>query len=316
MSLRKSTDDIKDLRDLSAAWLVRSTDVTLRRVLEITRSDILFDGKSILLGDVILPVVPTYMLEYLDRRDQFFPKTSLLFPTLEGRSFLPAKYSKQFKSLLKAAGLEGAVTHPKDLSDLQWAQVERIRFDKQRPRYQVILAGTLCSFLGLRPSEVAKLIKRDLDFGGLIIMLRDTKSQEDQQTPILPFMVTPLERYTSHLSESDPLFVRMSGHQWDRKDACNALVAYGRANGIQGQITPRRLRATLGKTLSDTGAPPALIAKLLRHKDAATSLRHYTQTEINQVRGYLINMDEHITPSTSELAEVPAWIAELAGEDE
>jgi hypothetical protein len=58
-----------------------------------------------------------------------------------------------------------------------------------------------------------------------------------------------------------------------------------------------------------------MIAKLLRHKDAATSFRHYTQSEINQVRRYLINMDEHITPSTPGLIatmgtlEMPGWIA-------
>jgi len=322
MTLRKSIDDIKDLRNLSVAWLVRSTELSQRRVLELTEADILHDERSILLEDEILSSTPVYLHEYLNRRDQVFPKTPLLFPTLAGRSFLPVKYSVQFRSLLRDAGLEGVATHPKNLSDQQWEQVERTRFEKQRGRHQVILAGTLCSFLGLRPSEVAKLIKRDMDFGGLIISLRDTKSQEDQQAPMLPFMVEPLERYTSHLAENDPLFVRLSGQQWDRKDACNSLVAYGKAIGIQGQITPRRLRATLGKTLSDSGAPPALIAKLLRHKDAATSLRHYTQTEINQVRRYLINMDEQITPSTTNIKptmdtyEMFGWIAEPGMEDE
>lgn len=129
-------------------------------------------------------------------------------------------------------------------------------------------------------------------------------------------MVAPLERYTSHLGDYDPLFVRLSGHQWNRADACNSLVEYGKTIGIQGHITPRRLRATLGKTLSDTGSPPALIAELLRHKDAATSLRHYTQSEINQVRRFLINMDDHITPSKMDSMEMPAWIAELAMDDE
>jgi hypothetical protein len=59
-----------------------------------------------------------------------------------------------------------------------------------------------------------------------------------------------------------------------------------------------------------------LIARLLRRRDAATSLRHYTQSEINQVRGYQVSMDEHITPSTTDLLKMPAWIAELTGEDE
>jgi len=60
----------------------------------------------------------------------------------------------------------------------------------------------------------------------------------------------------------------------------------------------------------------------LRHKDAATSLRHYTQTEINQVRRYLINMDEQITPSTTSLKptmdtyEMFGSIAEPGMEDE
>lgn len=293
---RCSTNDFGSVRNIVIGEIVRLTGCPLSRALELTRGDIVFDDNSIMVGDVLIPDVPEFVIEYLKRRPTVFPNSALLFPTLEGKPFHPAKYSKQFKGMLKIAGLENVATHPNSLSEEQWQKVLNILFQKKRAQYQAVLAGIFCSYLGLRPSEVAKLKKRDLDFAGLIISLRDTKSQEDQEVPMLPFMAEPLKQYVSHLKLDDPLFVRLSGEQWDRSDTCRAVVAYGKRKGFQGQITPRRLRASLGRTMSESAGSPSIIASLLRHKDPATSLQHYITHEISVVRDFLDNMDEPGNP--------------------
>jgi len=289
---RCSTNDFGAVRNIAIGEYVRLTGCPLSRALELTCGDIVFDDHSIMVGDVLISEVPEFVIDYLKRRPTVFPNSALLFPTLQGKPFHPAKYSKQFKGMLKIAGLENVATHPSALSEEQWQKVQSILFQKKRAQYQAVLAGTFCAFLGLRPSEVAKLTKNDLDFAGLIINLRDTKSQEDQQVPMLDFLVEPLQHYVSHIKGDGPLFVRLTGQQWDRSDACRAVVAYTKRKGFQGQITPRRLRASLARTMTETGAAPSMVANLLRHKDAATSLRHYIQHEIGLVRDFLAHMDE------------------------
>lgn len=289
---RSTTSDLGTLRNLVIGEIVRQTGYPVSRALELSCGDVIFDEDSIMVGDVLIPSVPAFVIDYLKRRGTIFSNTNLLFPTLEGRPLHPAKYSKQMHGMLRNIGLEGITTHPKTLKNEQWEKLQTILYQKRHARLQVIFAGIFCSYLGLRPSEVAKISKRDLDFAGLLITLRDTKSQVTQDVPMLPFMIEPLKQYVSHLKENAPLFVTKTGKQWDRSDTHDAIVAYGKEIGLPGQITPRRLRASLGKKLSDFGAPPALIGKLLRHKDPATSLRYYMQSDFAQVRMYLIRIEE------------------------
>lgn len=297
---RCSDNDFGTMRNLVIGEIVRKTGYPLSRALELTYGDVVFDDDSIMVGNVLIQNVPTFVIDYLKRRGSVFSNTNLLFPTLDGRPLHPAKYSKQLQGMLKSVGLEEVGTHPNSLKTEHWKKIETILYQKRHTRSQVVLAGVLCAYLGLRPSEVAKLYKHDLDFAGLLITLRDTKSQVTQEVPILPFMIAPLKQYVSHLKENDPLFVTKTGLQWDRSNTHNAIVTYGKEIGLEGQITPRRLRASLGKKLSDFGAPPALIGKLLRHKDPATSLRYYMQSDFAQVRKYLLDIEENQSPSNSE----------------
>jgi integrase len=83
------------------------------------------------------------------------------------------------QKILVEAGAKTTPSNPKSMSEEQLQALENMRFHIQRQRDQMVLAVTLCSFLGMRPSEVARLEKRDIDFSARLLLLRETKSQED-----------------------------------------------------------------------------------------------------------------------------------------
>jgi len=274
-------------RDLSITYCARKLGLSVKAILEAKREDLLCDHSSILLHDDLLYPTPPFMLDYLSLRDYLYPKAEKLFPTVDGNHYYPDKYHRRMQKLLAEAGAKISPAHPKELTDSQYQALVNLRFSVQRQRYQMILAANLCSFLGMRPSEVAKLEKRDIDFSARILYLRDTKSQEDQVLPMLSFLVQPLERYTMHLADSlSSLFVNTQGAQWERRDVTLAIARWGAEHGIQS-LTPRKLRASLGVTLSRGHIEPGLLALILRHKDPATALRHYISYNLEEARQFL-----------------------------
>jgi integrase len=64
------------------------------------------------------------------------------------------------------------------------------------------------------------------------------------------------------------------------------IANWGEERGIEN-LTPRKLRASLGLTLARLKVDPGLIAKLLRHKDPATALRHYISYNLEEARQFL-----------------------------
>jgi integrase len=62
-----------------------------------------------------------------------------------------------------------------------------------------------------------------------------------------------------------------------------AVSRYAAEHGIHN-VTPRKLRASLGATLSRMKIEPALVAVILRHRDPATALRHYNNRDLDEAR--------------------------------
>jgi integrase len=129
--------------------------------------------------------------------------------------------------------------------------------------------------MALRPGEVANLCKDDIDIDNMYMYLRETKSQEPQRLPIHPDLQSSLVRYVKHLKPGEPLFIRMSKKQWDRKDVYLAVEKMSNHLGIDG-IHPRRIRSTVASQMLRSGIPLKDVSALLRHKDIATTLRHYS----------------------------------------
>lgn len=282
------------LRDLTISWYTRQVNISLKKVLETHRQEVLADDKSLLVSGNLLLSAPKFAVDYIFLRDKLFPSAPHLFPTVDGQQYYATKFAYRMKRMLNDAGTMNSPTHPKELKKEQYKALIEARFSIQRFDYQVTLVATFCAFLGMRPGEVASLTKADLDFGNRIIHLRDTKSQVPQNLPLLELMVEPLERYTAHLSDKAPLFINTWGMPWSRRIVTDSINEWANALGVTG-VTSRKLRASLGAMLSSKGIPPALLAKILRHKDPATALRHYNQLEIEEARTFLENVTEQET---------------------
>ncbi len=279
----------RGLRELSVLWFVRDVGLSLSETLEFPRQEVLSDEKSLLINDQLLAKPPRYVLDYLSQRDAIFPQNELLFPTSDGQPYRPVKYQKRIAKLLQEAKAPTSPSHPAKLSDDQYQALLNLRFQLQRPSYQISLAAVLCCYLGLRPSEVAKLITTDLDFDNRVITLRLTKSQKDQDLPLLSFMIEPFKAYVHNLTKGDPLFINTQKLQWDRRDVTAAVSQWGKGFGVEN-LTSRKLRASLGAMLARIGVTPALLSKILRHQDQATALRHYNEMEVEDIRRLLENL--------------------------
>ncbi|MBN2147215.1 MAG: tyrosine-type recombinase/integrase [Anaerolineales bacterium] len=269
-------------RDISITWIVRDSDLPLKLVLGTRRLDVLWDHSSLLLHDVLICPTPPCWPDYIDLRDRLFPEAEPLFPTVDGNLYRPVKYLERLKKMLSDARQDTSLSHPKEMTEEQLQAVANLHFLIQRQAYQATLALAFCSLLGMRPSEVAKLEKRDVDFSARLLHLRDTKSQEDQKLPLLTCLEEPLQRYTMYLADAySPLFVNSKGRPWERRDASRTIAQWGVENNIRC-LTPRKLRASLGSMLSRMKVEPSLVALILRHKDPATALRHYNEREIQE----------------------------------
>jgi len=271
-------------RDITITYFARKSDLPVKTILESNRDDLLHDPSSVMLYDALIYPVPEFVLAYLDQCDRLFPQAEKLFLTTDGNTYYPDKFHRRMRRILAEAGAKTDPANPKKMTEAQFQAILGLRFVIQRQRYQAVLAAALCSYLGLRPSEVAKLEKRDIDFSARLLHLRDTKSQQDQEIPMLSFLVEPLERYTHHLADThSPLFINTQGAQWERRDVAAAISHWGAEHGVKS-LTPRKLCASLGATLSRLKVEPALAAVILRHRDPATTLRHYNQRELEEAR--------------------------------
>jgi len=192
--------------------------------------------------------------EYISLRNSLFPKEGFLFPTDENRLYLPGKFRQNFKRMLSNAGIEDFQHSPDKLTNSQVEKLLKMQFLAQRPIFQVYLAAALLGYQALRPSEVAKLRKSDIFLEEETILLRDTKSREDQNIIIYPHLLEPLKKYLRHIGDIDPLFVRESNQQWERKDVYRAIKNFGKYYGLKN-ITPRKFRATVSNYMIDSGIP-------------------------------------------------------------
>jgi integrase len=258
--------EFRYLRDIVITLTIRELDYSISQALEIKADqNLLFtsDQSRVLIG------------EYSNCRNSIFPNSDLLFPTEDGTQYLPDKFLQSIKKLLQQAGVETKPTNPTKMHPEQMNAILALKFEYQRPIFQLALATAVLGYMAFRPGEVANLRKEDIQLESKIIYLRDTKSQEPQEMPIHEDLVQILANYIKHLKPGEPLFIRQSKKQWERKDVYRAVEKISVYYEIDG-IYPRRIRSTVACQLLRKGIPIHMVSALLRHKDIATTLRHYT----------------------------------------
>jgi len=220
---------------------------------------------------------------YLQLRDEMFPESPMAFPTDEGETLRPKKFSAHLAKMADFADLGPISGSPKTWSADQFNQ---LAFWVNRQRYQAIFAGVFCAWCGLRPSEVATLRCSDIHLREKIISLRDTKSGTDQTGAIPDAVHVALVRYCAHIGQNAPLFVTRQGMMWNAGHVRAAVHQIGAELGYS-DLTPRRLRASVGTALARAGVHISVIQSQLRHCDPGTAMKYYIYTELDQNRAAL-----------------------------
>lgn len=213
-------------------------------------------------------------LEYNNCRNAIFPNSDFLFPTEDGEQYWPDKFFQNKTKLFQHAGVKTSLRRLVNTSPEQIEAILALKFENQRPAFQLALATAILGYMALRPGEVANLRKEDIDIESKIMYLHDTKSQEPQAMQIHDDLLQVLENYIKRLKPGESLFIRQSKKQWERRDVYRAVEKVSSYLGMDG-IFPRRIRSTVASQLLRKGVPIHFVSALLRHKDSATTLRHY-----------------------------------------
>ncbi len=256
---------IRFYRDVAIILLVRQNNLAVQSVLQIKRQAELGGYKT-----------PSMLNQYIQMRDKMFPHSEWLFVTDDGNQYLPRKFQQNVQKYLEQARMPIKPCHPKKLTDEQLHAILGLKFDYQRPAIQHSLSCALLGYLALRAEEVAKLITSDINLEKRILYLRDTKNQDDQAVPIPKTLIPLLGAYLSHIKPREPLFVRHSGKQWDRRDVNYALEKYAGFHEISEHVTPRIMRRTVARHWRRMNIPQEIVQALLRHKRMDTTITNYT----------------------------------------
>jgi integrase len=227
---------------------------------------------------------PTCVRDYFRARDKIFPNSLWAFPNDQGDKLTGKAFNKHLSDQLRLAGIN-ALASPRALSPDEFnAFADWVRY----PLVQACMATGLIALMGLRPSEVAALQIDDVDFDNELIWLRDTKSRQDQDAFIPKRMVEPLSKFVKNLHRPPEtrVFLSRSGVPWSRVHVRQAVTFIGQMLDIPN-LVPRQLRKTFGTRLSRMGVRPAQLARIMRHADPATTLRHYVDVDECEIRSIM-----------------------------
>lgn len=279
--------EFRYLRDVMVIFAARELKTPVRRALAMKANQKLaFTSKR----------AKDFFHSYVEARNAIFPDVNLMFPTEDGALYLPEKFCQNVKRLLQQAKQPTTPKTPAKMSCEQIEAIVLLKFERQRSTIQLPLSAGLLGLMALRPGEVANLRKEDVQIENGILELRETKSQEPQLTSIHPDMLTPLRKYVNHLKQGEPLFIRHSGKQWTRIDVLRGLEKICSLWGLP-HITPRRLRSTAACQMLRSGIPLPFVSAVLRHKDKATTIRHYYGEDMLQSSRYAMQSYKPIKPA-------------------
>ncbi len=126
---------------------------------------------------------------------------------------------------------------------------------------------SLIAFTGIRTSEIARLKIKDLDF-----LINYMTVHEDGGTKReVPFDNNTAEAVRAYLTayqdqfepRNDILFVNRDGSTLSRQGIWKMVKKYGRNAGIDGEVTPTRLRVSLQHHLLENSGYDASVSKIL-----------------------------------------------------
>lgn len=141
---------------------------------------------------------------------------------------------------------------------------------------------------GIRVSELISLQMEDVNLTLEYVVCRD-----DQKERTVPFGATAKKALTAYLEKGRPklvsekgsgyLFTNCAGAAMSRQGFWKLLKQYGKAAGIQCEITPHTLRHSFAAHLLGNGADLKSVQELLGHSDIS-STQVYMQLSDRKIR--------------------------------
>ncbi|MEA2007634.1 MAG: site-specific integrase [Chloroflexota bacterium] len=288
-------------REISILELSQISNFPIQHFLNIKVDNFLLADNDIIIGDEYFGDISKEFDLYLTVRSLYFKNSKYLFPAINGQKLQYSKFVARLTTLAKESGIKLESFNPHQVTKEQISSLRNQRFKYQRQDYQIWLAVFFTSLMGFRPSEVAKLIKKDIGFSSNQLELRDTKSKKDQYLPIPNPMIKIIKNYVNHLSApDDPLFVRLNGNQWNRKRVTESVQIWAKTQGVKSHVTSQKLRATFGKNLSELKVPPAKAAQMMRHKDFSTWYENYVHYYSDELQD---GFDQIYTQSNTDIGD-------------
>lgn len=157
----------------------------------------------------------------------------------------------------------------------------QLRYDEARRWYATAytlaeaepgaLAAITTLAFGLRASEVAQLSVRDLDNGGHLLWVADSKTEAGRRTLEVPDDLHPLfQKMSTGKVATDPIFgpdrTRYWVYYWVQRICDLAHVQ---------KVCAHAMRGLHGSTAVDAGATPRLVSAALGHASVGVTERHY-----------------------------------------
>jgi integrase len=140
------------------------------------------------------------------------------------------------------------------------------------------VAAMMALIMGMRGSEIAERIVRNLDDGGRILWITDTKTQAGVRRLQVPDQLQPLLRT---LVEGKGAGDRIFGQDRNRHWVLRGVHRVCRAAGVP-VVPAHGLRGTHATLAVSAGATGNLVAAALGHESFTTTARHYAKAEAIQ----------------------------------
>lgn len=151
------------------------------------------------------------------------------------------------------------------------AAMKRRRWDHAVSRRQGAVAVLTAQLLGPRATEVIDRQCRELDDGGRILWITDSKTEAGKRRLMVPDELQPLLRELVAARPGDALIFSGRRRRWLLRQ-CKALCE---ECGVP-VVTPQGLRGGHASLATEAGTSPLEVSRALGHAGTAVTERHYT----------------------------------------
>lgn len=137
---------------------------------------------------------------------------------------------------------------------------------------------------GLRANEIRTLRVEDFDFAALTVRIRpqNEKARRGAILPLKPDLAGLIEEYTAPKGPRDTvIYVSQYAARMLRTDLEAAGIPFKTG---AGQADFHALRHTFGTLLAQSGTPPQVAQKLMRHSDPRLTQNLYTHLQVDDLR--------------------------------